>query len=234
MIIRDRRLSAPRRQRGGLLRWVLVVTLGETVGFAVPAAVGAGVTAAGFGPLPTLIAMVLAGAVEGAVLGTAQADCLYRWRVLPLRRRWIAATSLGVVVAWSLGMLPATLGGLNWTIGTVVLVGIGALILLSSLLLAQYFVLRDHIRRALLWIPINMVAWLLGITWTLVPSPLVDQSTSTGILILIYGIAGLCMAATVALITGIGLTRLLLPSIEINDQARVGSRGSAASISLRS
>jgi hypothetical protein len=166
------------------------------------------------------------------VLGAAQSDCLYRWGVLPLRRRWIAATSLGAAVAWSLGML--LLGGLNWTIGTVILVGIGGLILLSSLPLAQYFVLRDHIRRALLWIPVNMVAWLLGITWTLGPSPLVDQSTPTGILILIYGIAGLCMAATVALITGLGLTRLLLPPIEINGQVRVGSRGSAATVSLRS
>jgi hypothetical protein len=77
------------------------------------------------------------------------------------------------------------------------------LILLSSLPVAQYFVLRDHIRRAVLWIPINMVAWLLGITWTLLPSPWVDQSTPNGTLILIYGIAGICMAATVALITGV-------------------------------
>jgi hypothetical protein len=165
------------------------------------------------------------------VLGTAQADCLYGWGVLPVRRRWIAATSVGAAVAWSLGMLPSTLGGLNWTVGTVVLVGIGGLILLSSLPLAQYFVLRDHVRRALLWIPINMVAWLLGITWTLVPSPWVDQSTPIGTLILIYGVAGLCMAATVAVITGLGMTRLLLPPIKINDQTRVGSRRSAARLS---
>jgi hypothetical protein len=58
-------------------------------------------------------------------------------------------------------MLPVMVGGLNWTIGTVVLVGIGGLILLSSLPLAQYFVLHDHFRRAPLWIPINVVAWLL-------------------------------------------------------------------------
>jgi hypothetical protein len=213
--MRDLRLAVARPATSRLLRWALVVTLGETVGFAVPAAVGAGVTVAGWGSLPILIAMVLAGAVEGAVLGTAQAECLHGWGVLPARRRWIAATSVGAAVAWSLGMLPSTLGGLNWTVATVVLVGIGGLILLSSLPLAQYFVLRDHVRRALLWIPINVVAWLLGITWTLVPSPWVDQSTPTGTLILIYGVAGLCMAATVAVITGLGITRLLLPPIKI-------------------
>lgn len=68
---------------------------------------------------------------------------------------------------------------------------------------------------------INVVAWFLGISWILVPSPWVDQSTPTGTLILIYGIAGLCMAATVAVITGVGLTRLLLPSLGVNGQARV-------------
>jgi hypothetical protein len=128
-------------------------------------------------------------------------------------------------------MLPTTLGGLSWTAGTVVLVGIGGLILLASLPLAQYFVLRDHVRRAPLWIPINMVAWLLGITWTLVPSPWIDQSTPTGALILIYGIAGLCMAATAAVITGVGMIRLLLPPITIGKQPRDGSPASAAAIS---
>jgi hypothetical protein len=61
--MRDRRPAVARRETGRLLRWALVVTLGETVGYAVPAAVGAGVTATGWGSLPILIAMVLAGAV---------------------------------------------------------------------------------------------------------------------------------------------------------------------------
>jgi len=155
--------------------------------------------------------MVLAGSVEGALLGIAQADCLYRWRVLPVRRRWVVATSIGAAVAWSLGMLPSILGGLNWTTGTVVAAAIGVLILLSSLPLAQYVVLRDHVRRSARWIPINMAAWLAGIVWTLLPSPWVDQSTSTGTLIFTYGISGLCMAATVAVITGLGMIRLLRP-----------------------
>jgi hypothetical protein len=112
------------------------------------------------GPWATLIALVLAGSVEGAVLGAAQADCLYRWAVLPVRRRWIVATSIGAMVAWSLGMLPSTLGGLDWSAGTAVMVGIGGLILHSCLPAAQYFVLRDHVKRPGIWIPINWAAWL--------------------------------------------------------------------------
>ena len=194
-----------------LVRWVLLVTLGEAVGFSVPVAIGVAVTAVSWGPLATLLAMVLAGSVEGAALGVAQADCLFRWEVLPVRRWWVAATSIGAAVAWSLGMLPSILAGLKWSAGTVVAAAVGALILLSSLPLAQYVVLRDHVRPSARWIPINMAAWLVGIVWTLLPSPWVDQSTSTGALIFIYGIAGLCMAATVAVITGSGMIRLLRP-----------------------
>ena len=58
----------------------------------------------------------------------------------------------------------------------------------------------------------------------LVPSPWVDQSTPTGILILIYSIAGICMA-TVALITGVGIIRLLQFSIKIDDQPTVPCAG---------
>jgi hypothetical protein len=148
--------------------------------------------------------------VEWTLLGTAQADCLYRWRVLPVRRRWVVATSVGAAVAWSLGMLPSTLRALQWGAG-VVAAGLGGLLLLTSLPLAQFVVIRDHVRRPALWIPINIVAWLLGIAWTLVPAPFVDQSTPTVALILIYGIAGLCMAATVAVVTGLGMIRLLPP-----------------------
>ena len=116
-----------------LVRWVLVVTLGEALGFTVPAAVGIAVTGASWGPLSTWVAIVLAGSVEGALLGAAQADCLYRWRVLPARRRWIVARSLGAAVAWSLGMLPSTVNGLRWTATTAVLAGVGGLMLLVSL-----------------------------------------------------------------------------------------------------
>ena len=204
--------------RTQLLRWVLLVTLAEAVGFTVPTAIGTVVTRASWEPAATLFTLVFAGSVEGAVLGSAQAECLYRWGVLPVRRWWIVATSLGAAVAWSIGMSLFT-GGLDWTAGTAVVVGIGGLMLLTSLPLAQYFVLRDHVRRAVLWIPINMAAWLLGIAWTLAPSPWVDESTPTTALILIYGIAGLCMAATVAVVTGIGIIRLLLPPTGIDADA---------------
>jgi hypothetical protein len=69
-----------------------------------------------------------------------------------------------------------------------------------------------------------MVAWLLGISWTLLPSPWVDQSTPPGLLILIYGIAGLGMAASVSVITGLGLIWLLQPIDIARSTSLVGTK----------
>jgi hypothetical protein len=178
--------------RRRLFRWVLLVTLAEAAGFMVPTA-GMALTAASSRPILALVTMVLAGSVEGAVLGSAQADCLYRWRVLPVRRWWIIATSLGAAFAWSLGMLSSTLGGVSWTARTAVGVGIGGLMLLTSLPLAQYFVLRDHVERASLWIPINVAVLLasaLLATELLVQIPFLGFS----VLQLIFGTVALGMA----------------------------------------
>jgi hypothetical protein len=54
----------------------------------------------------------------------------------------------------------------------------------------------------------------------LAPSPMVDQSTLAGALSLIYSIAGLCMAATVAVVTGMGMTRLAQPPVELDDRSQ--------------
>lgn len=209
-----------RSGRRRLWHWVLLTTLGETFGFLVPGLVGAAVTSADWPAAPQFTALVAAGAVEGSLLGAAQAQCLYGWGVLPVRRPWVFATSLGAVVAWSLGLLPSTLGGLSWSPGTAVLVVLGGLLLLLSIPLAQYCVLRRLVRRGWRWIPINMVAWLLGISWTLAPSPLIDQTTALVTLVVVYAVAGLCMAGTVAMITGLGLTRLMLPQVATHHPPR--------------
>jgi hypothetical protein len=70
-------------------------------------------------------------------------------------------------------------------------------------------VLRRHLDGAWRWIPINMLAWSLGLLWTLAPSPFIDQRTTVSVLVISYAIAGIGMAATMALISGVGMRRLL-------------------------
>jgi hypothetical protein len=48
--------------------------------------------------------------------------------------------------------------------------------------------------------------------------PVVDESTPAGALIVIYGIAGLCVAATVAVVTGVGMIQLLQPPVQLDDR----------------
>ena len=68
---------------------------------------------------------------------------------------------------------------------------------------AQYLLLRSAILTARRWIWVNVLAWSLGICWTFAPSPLVNASTPLLSLIGIYAVAGLLMATTVAVITGL-------------------------------
>ena len=49
---------------------------------------------------------------------------------------------------------------------------------------------------------------------------MVDESTPASGLIVIYGIAGLCMAATVAVVTGVGMIWLVQPPVELDDRSQ--------------
>ena len=96
--------------RGAVLvrRWAAACVAGELVGFAAPALVGAALAVTGVPPVLALLPMVLAGAVEGAVLGLAQASVLRRALPGVPTRAWLSATAAGAAVAWALGMLPST------------------------------------------------------------------------------------------------------------------------------
>jgi hypothetical protein len=179
---------------------------GETAGFAVAATVGA-LTAASDWPGAADFALLLgAGSVEGVLLGAGQAIAMSRLQ-LPrgIVRRWPVVTSAAAVLAWAIGLLlfsgsipvdrasPAA-----WLLAAI----LGAVLLLS-IPVAQYLLLRSAIPGASRWIGVNVLAWLLGITWTFAPSPVVNASTPTITLILTYAVAGLLMAITVAIVTGL-------------------------------
>ncbi|HEY7596138.1 MAG TPA: nitroreductase/quinone reductase family protein [Actinophytocola sp.] len=192
-------------------RWFANVTVGECAGFAVPATVGAltvHAPAAAVAPL-----LVVAGAVEGAVLGGFQARVLRQ--VLPGLPivRWTAMTAAAAALAWLVGLVPTVAG--DWLSGLppavlVPAVAIAATVLLGSIGTAQWTVLRDHATGAGRWIWGTAVAWLaaLGVFFA-VTMPLwhPDQGVVTVVLIGVLG--GLLMAATVAALTGLLLVRIV-------------------------
>jgi hypothetical protein len=114
--------------------------------------------------------MVLAGAVEGALLGFGQSIGFRRAGLSVPRAAWIAVTSAAAALAWSIGLLPSTVAGLDWTAPLTWLVASAlGLTLLLSIPAGQWPILRRRVHKAWRWVPINVVAWTVGLFWTLAP-----------------------------------------------------------------
>jgi hypothetical protein len=190
-------------------RWVTATTIGELLGFAIPALAGAGSAAAGVRPAAATALLVAAGAGEGTVLGWAQSRALRRDLPALPARSWIAATAAGAVIAWLIGMTPSTfydqLSQLPAPLLMTLAVPAG-LLLLATIGTAQWLVLRRHVRRAGVWIAANALGWLAGLVVVFA----VLAAAPSEALVAVYGVAGgLAMGATVALVTGPFMVRLL-------------------------
>jgi hypothetical protein len=182
-------------------RWVACTVAGEAVGFTVAAALA---TTQNLSHTPEFAILLGAGAIEGALLGKGQAMAMSRLQ-LPAAtiRLWPVATSVAAVVAWSIGLIPASIHRIAWSSWAVWLVGaLLMLVLLASIPTAQFMLLRTALPTAGRWIRFNAVAWMLGLSWTFAPPALVRPNTPVVSEIGVYAIAGVLMATTVAIITG--------------------------------
>lgn len=192
-----------------LRRWFVCVTLAEAAGFAVPATVLGSLALLGAPAGVVYAAMVLAGACEGLLLGFGQS---VGFGAAVPRARWMLATAAGAAAAWSIGMLPSTLGvGFGLPVVILLAAVLGTALLLSIPTL-QWLVLRQLApqRRTAFWIPVNAGAWAVGLLWTFAPSPFIDETTPVPVLFAVYLLAGLLMAATVAVLTGFAARRIVL------------------------
>lgn len=193
-----------------LQRWIAWVSIGEALGFAIPISVFAGLSIAGAPTAFIWIAVALAGAGEGAVLGYSQA----RAGGLPVRS-WTSVTTLGAVVAWAIGMAPSSLydfGVLDLESAPAVIsvpaIVIAGTILLASIPTVQWILLRRLIPRAWPWIPLSMTAWLVALPWTFMVGLLFDERSGLGWVLMCFALAGVLMASTVALLTGLAMRHL--------------------------
>jgi hypothetical protein len=194
-----------------LRRWFVSVTLAEAAGFAIPAIVGGTLSVLAAPAGIVYPAMVLAGACEGCLLGFGQS--IGFGPTVP-RARWIVMTAAGAATAWSIGMLPSSLGGIDFdSPWVIVLVAVLGCVLLLSIPTFQWLVLRRPGRWSAYWIPVNARAWAAGILWTLAPSPFIDENTPGPALFGAYLLAGLLMAATVAVLTGFAARRVVSGAI---------------------
>ncbi len=189
---------------------------GESAGFLVPVTGFALAAILGLQGWPAWALLVVMGAGEGALLGLGQSLALRGSSAAVPIGRWIGATAVAASVAWSIGMLPTTLADLGVAIDwgapvTWVVAGSAGLVLLATIPGAQWPVLAGSVPHAWRWIPLNMVAWLIGIVFTFLPSPFIDESTPAGVVFSLFAVGGVLMATTVAVITGLGLRRMTRP-----------------------
>lgn len=211
--------QAPRQREGRNLWfwWVVATTAGEFVGFAVPAAVGAAATWVMEGMEGTFAAvamvgvMILAGVVEGAVLGFTQWLVLRRYIQNMARREWVLATALAAGVAWTIGMVPSTIGDLD-TINPVVLVGGGILlgaVFVASIGFAQWLVLRRYIQKAGWWVLANAIAWPAGVAVPFGGLAMVPEGAPVVVWVVVGVLSGILMGVVVGAVTGLALVWLL-------------------------
>ena len=187
--------------------WLVWVSLGELVGFTIPAVVGA--VAAGAGRSWLLALLVAAGICEGLVLGFAQARVLAA-SIGVRRLAWAAATATGAAVAWTVGMLPSTFSTwTEWSPASAVLVaGLLAVVLLLSIGTAQWVVLRRYVDHAAGWIGQTALAWCAGLAAFLTGTTPLWQPGQPQVLVAVIGLTGAVpMAVTMAGVTGLWLRR---------------------------
>ncbi|WP_280369998.1 hypothetical protein [Nocardia wallacei] len=206
----DRRRVPQHGKRTGR-RWFVAVVLGGFLGFLAPVVASAVTSAAD--PGVTAAAIVLAGGVEGVVLGRFQATVL-RSAVPRLRTgRWVAATVAGVMVAWAMGLIPMWFGEriARWPNSVQVpFVVTAGLVMVFSVGVAQWNVLRHFTDRAELWIWANAVGWIAGlVAFAAVTVPLWEPGQSAGEAMVLGALGGSAIAVAVAAVTGAFLPRVL-------------------------
>ena len=193
-------------------RWFTATTLGELVGFLIPVAVVSAGADELAGPLRFLL-VVLAGAGEGAVLGWAQSRVLRPLLPGLSMTAWTARTAAAAALAWLVGMAPSTLGAGfdDWSPGVRLAVGVPAAVLvLLSIGVAQWTVLRRVLPGSARWIGWTAAGWLAGLAvFVGVAPPLWHAGQGVVQVALVGALAGVGMAATMAAVTGWGLVRLL-------------------------
>jgi hypothetical protein len=208
-------------------RWVSANAIGEMLGLGLTFAVGAAVISR-LGDqgsiviiLASFLVAVASGAIEASVIGLVQWWAMHPWFPMITRRAWWSATLVGALIAYICGYLPSTLMSLGeetsqatttvtepaqWMV-YLLAAGLG-LVGGAVLSFAQWLNMRHRVAGASIWIPANMLAWLVGmplIFWGIDKAQTLD-----GLFWLVLFIAGVLFITglLVGSIHGIFLVRL--------------------------
>jgi len=209
-------------------KWTLYCATGELLGIGCAGAMAFVVNSVIGEPktlllkLCVLLLMLLAGFIEGLLLGIFQWNAIkYKFPKMP-GNLWVLYTVLVAVLGWFLGMLPSLFflptepspNGNSQTIDfnnpiIFALLSIGTGMVLGALFgLFQWFVLRRYAQKAYRWIIANALGWGLGLGWIYLFASLPDENTTLIINITLGVIGGLLAGLCVGGVTGLYLIKM--------------------------
>jgi len=206
-------------------RWVLACAGGEIIGIGLAAALAGSMFYLVGEPVSisqkilVVTTMLIAGVIEGSILGLFQWNVLRRVFEEVPRRRWVFATVLAAVTGWLIGSLPSVVFAGYASEASLsestspwmnILVGIGAGILLGAIMgLFQQNVLKDYAEKTENWILANSLGWGAGIVWIFIAASIPTESTSVFVMALLGIAGGLLAGFFMGAITGYFLMRLV-------------------------
>ncbi len=209
-------------------RWVGANSLGEMLGLGLTFAAGA-TAITSLGEQENTIAIVLAfivavvsGVIEATIVGLAQWWAMNPWFPMIKRDAWWRATLIGALVAYISGYMPSTFISLSeqttpsqaapaepaqWlTMLLAVLLGLVGGAVLSF---AQWRVLRRETQGASIWMPANMLAWMVGMPIIFWGIDFSQRLGSLWMVVIFMGIVLLITGSVVGAIHGVFLVRLV-------------------------
>jgi hypothetical protein len=198
------------------LLWLLTCGLGEMAGLGAALAVGAasalvlGAPTSAGGRLLVLVVLVLAGALEGLIVGHFQGRILQR--VLPRfpRRRYLTATAAAAAFGWAVGVSTPLFfveaafdAESSWRATTTTLLFVAFLGALLGLLFggAQSLALDGAAKNRRLWVMGNAVGWAAGLPFVALFPSLLPDGAPLAAVVVTGAIGGLIAGAWVAVAT---------------------------------
>ncbi len=212
------------------LRWVGANGIGEMFGLGLTFAVGATVISS-LGDQQNVVSILIAflvavasGVLEATIVGLAQWWAMHPWFPMIQRTAWWLATLVGALVAYVMGYLPSTLMSLGkqstqnqvpvaepaqWMV-LILAAGLGV-VGGAVLSFAQWLTMRKKVSRASLWMPANMLAWMVGMPIIFWGIDVTQKLSGMGWVVLFIAGVLLLTGLVVGAIQGAFLVRLAMP-----------------------
>lgn len=178
--------------------------VGELFGFVPPAATGAVLVALDASSPVLVVALVVAGIAEGAILGASQARVVAR--LFPDVTGWTFATAAGAGIAWLAGMGGSALVG---RFGPSLLVAIAPVWIVGLLAMGvlQWRRLRIVVAGTQDWVWWSAGAWSVGVMLPVAALSAVPNGWPVAVHVVVGVVAAIAMGAIVGLITAHPLMR---------------------------